>query len=139
MPMEEPVFYAGIKDSQNTFMGRAEVFERLEADGVERAVVEFSGGHDEGGSDSIRLERDGVQVGSLREHVWPKNGGELEAAQRDEMRLAQSLAAPVYDAFSSFAGDFYVNGEVVWLVPERRVVMEGSETVEHYEGFEREV
>ena len=36
-------------------MCREQVFERLEASGIDRAIVEFSGGYDEGGSDAIYL------------------------------------------------------------------------------------
>ena len=146
----EPDFYSGIKDSGNTFMGREEVFERLEASGIDRAVVEFSGGYDEGGSDAIYLlkkvetkkttEEDTSEerVAELREHVWP-SGRELSVAQKDEMRLAQSLTAPIYDSYSSFAGDFHVDGAVEWIVEGRRVVMNGQETVEHLEDIETEL
>ena len=160
----EPDFYSGIKDSGNTFMCREEVFERLEASGIDRAVVEFSGGYDEGGSDAIYLmkkvemkkvemkkvetkktteeetsEESEGRVAELREHVWPAAGRELSVAQKDEMRLAQSLTAPIYDSYSSFAGDFHVDGAVEWIVEGRRVVMNGQETVEHLEDIETEL
>lgn len=167
-PTAEPDFYSGIKSSDNTYMGREEVFSLLEKNRIELAVVEFSGGHDEGGADDIYLERGeaGGRVAELREHIFPHlkdaegnwlydehehidpsgqsrpvrrpRERELTVEEKNEMRLAQSLAAPVYDSYYGFAGDFHVSGRVEWMVGARRVVMDGQESVESYEDFEKE-
>ena len=157
--MVEPDFYSGIKSSNNTYLSRDEVFRALKEEGVDRAVVEFSGGHDEGGANGVYLERfvsgasgagasgagaseaeddeSWERVGELREHVWPGRRG-LTGDEVEEMKLAQSLTAPVYDAYHSFAGDFFVSGTLQWRVAGHRVSMHGHESVEHYEGFEME-
>ena len=158
--MAEPDFYSGIKSSDNTYMSRDEVFGALEEQGVDRAVVHFSGGHDEGGADAIHLERFISEAGEagadeaganeaedseslervakLREHVWPEGRG-LTANEKWALRLAQSLAAPIYDAYYGFAGEFYVEGTLVWDVAARRVSMSGQESVERHEDFDNEI
>lgn len=153
--MAEPDFYSGIKSSDNTYMNRDEVFGALEEQDVDRAVVHFSGGHDEGSADAIHLERFISEAGEagadeaedseslervakLREHVWPEGRG-LTADEKWEMKLAQSLAAPIYDAYYGFAGGFYVEGTLVWNVAGKRVFMRGQESVEHHEDFDGEI
>lgn len=142
-------------------MNRAQVFERLEELGAAKAVVEFSGGNDEGGADSITLhDAGGNEIGEVREYVPPyvvgADGGWLKEEvegyggrkclrpvvrehtpeEEAEMALAAALAAPVYERFHSFAGDFSASGEVVWDVAARTATMSGSESV--YEPFEEE-
>lgn len=165
-------FYSGIRDSQTVPVTREQVFDTLEKMGVERAVVEFSGGHDEGGADHIGLFREDEQdeFRKLSEHIWPyvrdedgklvyeelrdedgqirlrSNGEpvtrpktrELTKDEEAEMILAQALAAPVYDKFYSFAGEFYVTGTVEWSVSERSVIMDGDERIERSHGIYEE-
>lgn len=155
-----PDFYSGIKDSQNTFMSKGEAFRELENMGVAKAALEFSGGHDEGGVDRIKLFRADAPDAfkELREHVWPRVTDEngktvyeelrgrsrrpktrpLTSEEEAEMRLAQSLAAPIYDRYDSFAGEFSVYGTLTWDVVNRDVVMSGDQSVEMYEDIYEE-
>lgn len=176
-----PDFYSGIKTSDDTFMSREEAFRKLEEMGAKYAVVHFSGGHDEGGADSIYLysrlvekrsdedwhsylqRKEAAKIGELREHIWGYKEDEeanpvyedykdwrgetqqrrkprpLTEAEQEEMRLAQTLTAPIYDKYYSFDGEFSVDGQVEWDVTERRVTIEGHESVEVYEAFEEDL
>jgi hypothetical protein len=99
-------------------MTRDEVFQQLRQKGVKKAVVHFSGGNDEGGADSIVLHT--------------SDGTETEAVgwrSTSEGELNNALSEPVYAAYGGFAGDFSVDGEVVWDVEKRTVVMSKSEQV----------
>ena len=127
-------------------MENAEVFERLRKMGVVRAVVEFSGGNDEGGAEDIVLydaagkrigEVDGAPPGSR----WdPEQKWFVEvpttAKRRAEADLAEALEAPVYEEFGTFAGDFSVGGRVTWDAQKRTVTMSGEES--QYVPFEKE-
>lgn len=128
-------------------MTRDEVFAELERRNAARAVVEFSGGNDEGGADRVTLhDEDDVEIAELQEdlpcyvyddahkaHVPYEPTDDEEA----DARLAETLTAPVYDEYSGFAGDFSVEGRVVWDVASRTVSMNGSET--EYVPFEKAV
>lgn len=59
----------------------------------------------------------------------------LTGRQESDTVLAAALAAPVYDEYSGFAGDFSVSGHVVWDAKKRTVKMDGSET--EYVPFEK--
>ena len=45
----------------------------------------------------------------------------------------QALSQPVYDEYGGFAGEFEVEGRVVWDVPKGTVIMKGSEAGEDSE------
>jgi len=49
-----------------------------------------------------------------------------------------TLEAPIYDKFGSFAGEFYVDGVLVWDVVTGTYTLSGQETVQSYESFEFE-
>jgi hypothetical protein len=146
-------YHSGIEDGASVSPSTDEVFEQLEREGADRAVVVFGGGNDEGGTESSRLYSEGGVERELQEYVWgyetdekgetvygedEGSGGRtfgrpetrpLTAEEEAEMVFAQALPAPVYDECGSFAGDFYVHGTVVWDVKERRVCVEGSQYV----------
>ena len=99
--------------------------------GAVKADVEFSGGHDEGGVDVITVTLgDGSK---LEMNDWPRND------QNEHWKVAELLALPVYDRYYSFAGEFSVHGNVVWDVTEKKVKMDGSETVEEWHTINEEV
>ena len=147
-------FYSGPKDSDNTYMTKEEVFRALKTMGIDKAVVEFSGGYDEGGADSIKLYKGEKVAQELQEYIWgyeeDENGQPvyedyqawdgntykkpkprpLTKEEEAEMRLAQSLAAPVYDKYCSFAGEFSVSGNVTWDVTTNHIVMDGDESMD---------
>lgn len=127
-------------------MDRAEVFERLRERGAARAVVEFSGGNDEGGAEGIVLyDAAGDAVGEVDNGAlgsrWdPEMGRFVEVAATPERRLeeelAEALEAPIYEEYSSFAGDFSVGGRVTWDAEKGTVTMSGEES--RYVPFEKE-
>lgn len=103
-------------------MEREEVFTALEEMGAVKAVVHFSGGHDEGGSDAIFIRLGDGENKELHEYNW----GDRKQTD-EELALAVALAAPIYGEFGSFAGEFSVSGVVEWVVTTRKVVMSGEE------------
>ncbi len=98
-------------------MTRQEVFAALKSLGITKVRVDFAGGHDDGGVEGITMFKD-EEVLKL-----PVPGGELQEA----------LEAPVYDKYSSFAGEFYVDGTVVWNVLKEAVSMTGQESHEEWD------
>jgi hypothetical protein len=98
---------------RNDGMHRHEVWRELENRGATRAVVFFSGGNDEGCADSITLYAGKEKVAELQEYGdYDQQKGEY--IENPDTRLATALAAPVYGKYGSFAGEFSVDGEVVW-------------------------
>lgn len=127
-------------------MENAEVFKKLRELGAAKAVVEFSGGNDEGGAEDIVLydvagERIGGVDGDPPGIRWdPEQKRFVEVPitpeRRIETELAEALESPVYEEFGTFAGDFSVGGQVTWDARERTVTMSGEES--QYVPFEKE-
>jgi hypothetical protein len=117
-----------------TGMTRPEVFAELASRGADRAVVEFSGGNDEGGPDSITLYGGEAPVCTLS--VWPYER-DATSEKKADARLADALSDPVFEAYGTFAGDFDVTGEVIWDVEEKTVQMIRDERsdYEHSEDY----
>ncbi len=108
-------------------MTRAEVFGRLRELGAVTAVVPFNGGHDEGFVEGVTLRgAEGSAVAVIHEDYY----GEAEEPFEGAHRLAEALSRPVYDEYGGFAGEFEVEGRVVWDVSKATVTMEGSEAEE---------
>jgi hypothetical protein len=128
--------WIGMTDSTtNTGMTRPEVFAELASRGADRAVVEFSGGNDEGGPDSITLYKGESGVGGLSASAYA--GADSTAEERADAELVASLSQPIYDAYGGFDGDFDVNGEVIWDAEEKTVQMIRDERsdYEHSEDY----
>lgn len=138
-------------------ISRHEVFEALRERGASGALVEFSGGNDEGDADRIVLLDGDAEIAEVSEHyenfVRDENGRivyeadpdsgyqqakrrPLTEAQQAEGDLAEALAAPVYDEYGGFSGGFSVAGSVRWDVASRRVTMTGDES--QFVPFEKE-
>ena len=109
-------------------MTKEQVFAELASRGADRAVVEFSGGNDEGGPDSITLHHGETTLCTLS--AWPcaQDATDGEAA---DVRLADALSAPVFDVYHTFAGDFDVTGEVIWNVEDATVRMIRDERADY--------
>ena len=107
-------------------MTRAEVFAALASRGADRAVVQFSGGNDEGGPDSITLYEAENELTLLP--TWPH--GEDTVAAKADARLADALSDPLFEAYGTFAGDFEVSGEIIWDVAGKTVQMVRDERSE---------
>jgi hypothetical protein len=128
-------------------MDNAEVFRRIRERGAVRAVVEFSGGNDEGGAESIALhDGEGREVGKVEGGhpggYWdPQKRRFVEVAltpeQRAEAEFAEALEGPVYAEYGTFAGDFSVSGRVTWDARNCTVSMSGEES--QYVPFEKEL
>lgn len=121
-----------MSSNPSSLMSRSEVFAELARRGAERAVVEFSGGNDEGGADAITL-----YMAAAAPHALPTwFEGEQSAESRRDERLADALSGPVYEEYGTFAGDFDVSGEVIWDLAEWTVQMVRDERAD-YEHSER--
>jgi hypothetical protein len=105
-----------------------------------KAEVFFSGGNDEGGIDDITVVRDDGARYKLEEHAewryeqqadgtWERVTVERTPEQIQESELFEILGLPVYERYSTFAGDFHVDGVVTWNVVENTVNMSGHEDV----------
>lgn len=116
-----------------TDVTRAGVFAELASRGADRAVVQFSGGNDEGGPDSITLYKGEAEMRTLL--TWPCE--EDAASTKADVRLADALSDPVFEEYGTFAGDFDVTGEVIWEVGEKTVQMIRDERAdyEHSESY----
>lgn len=109
-------------------MTKQQVFAALAFRGVNRAVVQFSGGNDEGGPDSVTLLTGEEARGTLP--TWP-TGRESTAAEKADLDLADALSGPVFEAYGTFAGDFDVTGEVIWDAETETVQMIRDERSEY--------
>jgi hypothetical protein len=111
-----------------TGMTRTEVFAELARRGADRALVEFSGGNDEGGPDAITLCKGEALVSTLS--AWPCERN-ATTDQEADARLADALSGPVFEVYGTFAGDFDVTGEVIWDSEEKTVQMIRGERSEY--------
>jgi hypothetical protein len=109
-------------------MGRAAVFAELARRGADRAVVEFTGGNDEGGPDAITLYKGEAPVCMVS--VWPCER-DATTDHEAEARFADALSDPVFEVYGTFAGDFDVTGEVIWDSEEKTVQMIRDERSEY--------
>ena len=102
---------------------KEETFNLMRACAITKAVVGFSGGNDEGGPDEISVYRQGANEPS----DLPLSYGVKDKTREQE--LADLLVRPVYAEYGSFAGEFYVDGQVVWDLEAKTVKMTGDEQV----------
>ena len=105
---------------------------KLRTLGITKAVVHYSGGNDDGGSEGISTIMEDGTTGEIKEHylqgeyipgkgyVTPDNYSE---EVRKEAELADILVAPVYRLWGSFAGEFYVSGEITWDTKANKVTV----------------
>lgn len=109
---------------------------------VVKCVIDYSGGNDEGGVDSIKVTyADGreelnpswcqrtyaAMVPNPDTGKWERKT--LTRAQMYANQVADIIEHPVYDRYYSFAGDFYVEGTLVYDVPEGKAYIDGVEQV----------
>lgn len=121
---------------------KSEVFEFIARKGGDEAVVYFSGGNDEGGVNNISIRKDGKEVCELQElyetSSWDGTKWVTSTPTDPDKPYIDSLVAPVYGKYHSFAGDFYVDGVLTWNCKDKTCKMDGSETTPSSEGFEEE-
>ena len=122
-----------------------EVFNFIKANGATKAVIEFSGGEDSGGCDSIRLlDADDALVVELKEASWgmeydSKLNKWVRQPLGNDEKVRIKLCNPVYDRYHSFAFEGHVYGQLVWNAEDRTVRMTGSESTYVYEGFDEDL
>lgn len=130
-----------------------EVFARLKELGAAKALVSFEGGNDDGGVTGIILVDDkSEKIGEVNDHYQEPALNDdgtnklvertnragytyktveykpLPEEQEKENALYNTLGAPVYDRFGSFAGEFEVHGIVEWDVENEEVDMRGEQS-----------
>lgn len=141
------------------WMDKWEVFRVLAARGIAKVEVGFSGGNDEGGADYIRATKADdtlVPLDTARAYrpmlynrvtnqwesqKWMMGYGDRAVPATPEViaesQLAEGLEGPIYERWGSFAGEFHVNGTLVWDVVAKTAVISGQENVETYDDFEQ--
>lgn len=109
-------------------LSQKQVFDTLERLGVARVCVEYSGGHDEGGVDSIScLNSAGekLEIGLpewVVETSWNDDKQSYEAKELSETeQLYIALCEPVCLRWGGFAGEFHVHGRLTWDVESREI------------------
>lgn len=124
-----------------------EVYDWIKAQGASKAIVHFQGGGDEGGVENIELMSAGETqcIRTLEEfyddgRVWNSQTRQWDRTRELtlEEKVRKALCKPVYDKYHTFAGEFYVNGTVVWDADKHSCKLSGQESVEHWEDIEEE-
>lgn len=96
----------------------------LRARGIAKVSVPFEGGNDEGFSfDADLYDAGNEKVGTLKEWV------PIDRPETEDEELYEFLAAPIFERYGSFAGDYQVMGSCVWTVETGSVEIRGQEQV----------
>ena len=105
-------------------LNRSEVFAMLgfEYPDATDVIVRFSGGEDEGGVDSITVHKGDKEIAQIEEGYG-----------NSDSPLGEALSEPVYDRYSSFAGEFHVTGQVRRDLKSKTVKMDGQEAIEQWQ------
>ena len=96
-----------------------------------QAIVEFSGGNDEGGVDSIILiHEDGEETDLptwVEESKWNPSTQRYEKVElKEEEKLISALSEAIYNRYGSFSGEFSVSGKITYDVSsEKRMKLFG--------------
>lgn len=97
------------------------IFDDLKKRNVSKAIVHFDGGNDDGGVSSIEfLSKDGSVVKGLSE----------------DAKLEEELGNPIYMRYGSFAGEFYVSGELIYDVENKKTTWNNVNEESTYEEYE---
>lgn len=121
---------------------REEVFAFIESKGGDSAVIDYSGGHDEGGINSIGIYKDDNLVCELeepRERWNPETKTYELVGDKGEEKFIKAIIQPVYEEYHSFAGEFYVDGTLTWDCKEKKVTNSGEEEIPVSNSFEKEI
>lgn len=137
-------------------MNRTEVFQKLRELGATSAILRYEGGNDEGHIEDVELYDGKRYVRSIEdpqsygggmmvvrdeaghtiyEEVELHSGGtrreaklrEMTPSEKETRDLVEALGDPVWEAYGSFAGDFFVSGKVEWDADTKSVYMDGGE------------
>lgn len=132
MPTDDERYHFFQTTSERALDLREIGWQTMEEGGVVRVEIKFSGGNDEGSCDSITVTYGDGSIKDFTDYAYGRGDS-------FEERLVDLMLMPMYDKYGSFAGEFYVDGMLVWDYESKTVKMSGSETVESYEDFEDEV
>lgn len=125
-------------------MEKNELFAVLRKMNVVQAIVEFSGGNDEGGVDYITLyHQNGTETELptwVETQVWNPTTGNYENIElTDEKKLIVALGESVYDRYGSFAGEFSVNGTITYDVSNEKISLKKSESYTEWRDSEEDL
>ena len=141
---------------KNKVMSAHEVFNELEKRGVKLAQVHFEGGNDSGSIDYIQLHMpddttvelpvpttyyqyaDGKMT-QMRNITTDDGWKSVPYVPMPDDALADGLMEPVDNRYGSFAGDYSVDGNLMWYVDTRRVKFEVTESCYEYRSFDVDV
>lgn len=125
-------------------MEKNELFAVLRKMNVIQAIVEFSGGNDEGGVDWITLYHQNGAETELPTWVesqrWNPTTNSYENIElTDEQKLTSALSEAVYDRYGSFAGEFSVSGTITYDVLTEKISMKKSESYTEWRDSEEDL
>jgi hypothetical protein len=115
-------------------MNKANVFQHLRNLNIHRVDVDFSGGGDEGGPEMINITTIDGKTSNISPYAFGGDRSQEDIITNED--IIESLSAPIYEKYGTFAGEFYVHGTLVWDVPAIKVYMKGQESNTVYEPFE---
>ena len=85
------------------------LFNQLQNLNIAKVTVEFSGGDDDGGvNETLALDID---------------NNDASAVLEDNEHLYEYLHEPIYEKYGSFAGSYFVTGDLIWNVKDRTFTM----------------
>ncbi len=127
-------------DKKDPEVRKAEGLALMRKHKIVSARVVYSGGNDEGGVDEVEVTYKNGKVTNLEAvstYDWQsRTTRSLTAKDESINALHGALTAPVYDEWYSFAGEFYVNGELLWDAEESLVTKKQSVEVQSWENEE---
>jgi hypothetical protein len=111
--------------TSHNYYEREKGIELLRKRGAVKAIVEFSGGNDEGGVDGIQIVFPGDKPAENLEVYY--DGAQMEYVEgqwrqkpkekaTEDQELSLILQKPVDDEFGSWAGEFEAYGTLTWDV-----------------------
>lgn len=123
------------------------IFDYLNEIGIHQAVVRYSGGNDEGGTDDITFYKviDNKLMPVSKHHepwenYWDTEAQSMKQRNLDRLELhVKAMCEPVYAKYYSFALEGHVHGEVVWDAQKRTAYFDGREEVTTWEAVHERI
>jgi len=121
---------------------KEEALSLLASVGIKKLAISFYGGHDEGcengatatiGETEVRGEdTEDLLIGdpSIRyaNHGFGNRDGTKEDWKIAAAQLCENLGSPIWSKYGSFAGDYNVDGQLVYDIEEGTIILEGNES-----------
>lgn len=117
---------------------KEEALSLLASVGIKKLVISFYGGHDEGcengatatigeteveGQDTEDLLFSDQSIRYANHSAHPKEDWQIAAAQ-----LCENLGSPIWSKYGSFAGDYNVDGQLIYDIEKGTIILEGNES-----------